>query len=53
MAQQLQASVAERRAKMTREFIRSLIATAIVGVLAYALIELRIHEWKVSVIKAG
>ena len=53
VAQQLQASVAERRAKMTREFIRSLIATAIVGVLAYALIELRIHEWKVSVIKAG
>ena len=53
VAQQLQTSVAERRAKMTREFIRSLIATAIVGVLAYALIELRIHEWKVSVIKAG
>ena len=49
----LKASVQERRAKMTKELIRSLIATAIVGALAYALLELEVHAWTVSVIKAG
>ncbi len=53
VAAQLKESVTARRAKMTREFVRSLIATAIVGALAFALVELRVHEWKVSVIKAG
>jgi MFS family permease len=49
----LQGSVGERRAKMTNELVRSLIATAIVGALAYGLVEFRIHEWSVGVIKAG
>jgi len=49
----LRSSVGERRAKMTREMVRSLVATAIVGALAYALVELRVHEWSVGVIKAG
>jgi MFS family permease len=49
----LKASVGERRSKMTSEFLRSLLATAIVGALAYALVELRVHEWSIGVIKAG
>ena len=49
----LKASVAQRRAKMTSELVRSLIATAIVGVLAFALVELRVHEWSLGVIKTG
>lgn len=46
-------SISIRRAKMAKEFLRSVIATVIVGVLAYALFEMRVHEWKISVIKAG
>jgi len=38
---------------MTGELLRSLGATAIVGVLAYALVELQIHKWSVGVIKTG
>jgi MFS family permease len=49
----LKATVGERRAKMTGELIRSVVATAIVGAFAYALVEVRIHEWSVGVIKAG
>ncbi len=45
--ERLVASVAERRAKMTNELIRSIIATAIVGVFAYVLVEGGVHEWKI------
>jgi hypothetical protein len=46
-------SVTARRAKMTSELMRSLIATAIVGTLAYVLVEFEIHTWKMGVVKAG
>jgi MFS family permease len=53
VSEQLQASAGPRRQKMTTELIRSLVVTAIVGVLAYGMYELKVHEWSVSVIKAG
>jgi hypothetical protein len=49
----LKSSVSERRIKMTKELVRSLLATSIVGALAYALVELRVHEWSIGVIKTG
>ncbi|MEC9073246.1 MAG: hypothetical protein VX938_12730, partial [Myxococcota bacterium] len=45
--QELASSVTQRRAKMTNELIRSVIATAIVGVFAYVLVEGGVHEWKI------
>ena len=47
LKQGLIASVAARRAQMTKELIKSLVATAIVGVFAYILVEGGVHEWKV------
>lgn len=45
--EQLVSSTTQRRAKMTNELIRSVIATAIVGVFAYVLVEGGVHEWKI------
>ncbi|MGB0591829.1 MAG: hypothetical protein ACPGU1_19290 [Myxococcota bacterium] len=41
------ASIVTRRAQMTRELIKSLVATAIVGVFAYVLVEGQVHDWKI------
>ena len=49
----LRATVAERRAKMTNELVRSIIATGIVGVFAYLLVEMQAHTWKIGVVKSG
>ncbi len=39
---------------MTRELVGSLIATAVIGVLAWALVEVKMHEWVLAgVVKAG
>ena len=51
--EKLKNSVGERRVKMTRELLRSLVATAIVGVFAYALVEVKVHEWTIGPINAG
>ena len=54
LTSQLRSSVAARRAKMTRELVGSLIATAVIGVLAWALVEVKMHEWVLAgVVKAG
>lgn len=54
LAKQLRDSVAARRAKMTRELLGSLGATAIIGLLAYGLVEIKMHEWVLAgVVKAG
>ena len=50
---ELQANVSSRRAKMLNELIRSIAATAIVGILAYAFIELEVHTIKFGVVKGG
>lgn len=50
---ELQESVVERKAKMWNELIRSVIATSIVGLLAYAFVELEVHKIKIGVIKGG
>ena len=51
--EELKGSVAGRRAQMTKELIGSVIATAIVGVVAYAFVEMEVHTWKLGVVKAG
>ena len=54
LAKQLRESVAARRAKMTRELLGSLGATAIIGLLAWGLVEVKMHEWVLAgVVKAG
>ena len=54
LANQLRGSVAERRAKMTRELMGSLAATALIGLLAWGLVEVKMHEWVLAgVVKAG
>jgi MFS family permease len=53
VSEKLQASVGVRRKTMALELIRSLGVTAMVGVLAYGMYELKVHEWAVSVVKAG
>jgi hypothetical protein len=53
VSEKLQASVGARRKKMKMELVRSLAVTAIVGVLAYGMVELKVHEWSISVVKAG
>lgn len=50
---ELRETVAERRAKMWNELVRSVIATAIVGLLAYAFVELEVHKIKIGVVKGG
>lgn len=51
--EKLKSTVGARRAKMASELVRSLVATAIVGAFAYALVEIKVHEWVVGPIKAG
>ena len=49
----LQDSVVERRQKMSSELVKSLLVTAVVGLMAYGMVEIKVHEWSISVIKAG
>lgn len=53
ITKELIGTVAERRAKMLDELIRSVIGTAIVGILAYAFVELEVHKIKIGVVKGG
>jgi len=50
---ELKGNVTERRAQMIKELIGSVIATAIVGVLAYAFVEMEVHKFKIGVVKGG
>lgn len=53
ITKELIGTVAERRAKMLDELMRSVIGTAIVGLLAYAFVELEVHKIKIGVVKGG
>lgn len=54
LSAELRGSIAERRAKMTRELLGSLAVTAVIGFLAWALVEVKMHEWVLAgVVKAG
>jgi hypothetical protein len=54
LATELRGSITERRAKMTRELLGSLAATALIGLLAWGLVEVKMHEWVLAgVVKAG
>ena len=50
---ELKDTLTERKAKMWNELMRSVIATAIVGALAYAFVELEVHKIKIGVVKGG
>ena len=50
---ELKSSVAERRAQMVKELVKSIGATVAVGVLAFLFVELDVHTWKLGVVKAG
>ena len=54
LEKQLQDTLTARRAKMTSEFLKSLGATALIGLLAYFLVEFELHKWVIAgVVKAG
>lgn len=53
ISSELKASVAERRSKMISELKKSVIATGIVALGAFAFYELEVHTWKLGVVKTG
>ena len=53
LSTELQSNVEQRRKKMIREFIGSVIATIIVGLVAVAFVYAEVHTWKVGVVKSG
>jgi MFS family permease len=53
LSAELKSNVAERRAKMMKELLRSIGATVIVGLLAIGFVEFEIHKIKFGVVKAG
>ena len=54
LEKELQDTLTARRAKMTNEFLKSLGATVVIGLLAYFLVEVELHKWVIAgVVKAG
>ena len=54
LEKELQDTLTARRAKMTNEFLKSLGATVVIGLLAYFLVEVETHKWVIAgVVKAG
>ena len=51
--EELLSTAGERKSKMFKELIFSVVLTAALGGVAYVMQTLEIHEWKVSVVKAG
>ncbi len=53
IAAELRSSVASRRAKMLREFLKSLGAVAVVAGIVFVMLEAEVHTWAINVVPVG